>query len=211
MTTLTVWIVWRHYIRPMSLYREQFKIESARRVGWDYGSRGWYFITICTKDKKCTLGTVSDHKIVLSKAGRIADDQMQQIANHSSNVTIDRFVIMPNHVHAIIVIEGANVYSPRPGDGASPVSTTGSLRATIESRANSLADIVGGYKAGVTRICHAGGIADFAWQARFHDHILRSNASVKATRDYIDRNPEGWIEDPDGPAGMRPAEQRRHS
>jgi putative transposase len=195
----------------MSLFREQFRIESARRVGWDYGSRGWYFVTICTKDKKCTLGTVSDHKIVLSKAGAIADDEMQRIAKHYSNVTIDRFVIMANHVHAIIVIEGDHVYSPHAGDGASPVSTAGSLRATMEMRANSLADIVGGYKAGVTRICHAEGIADFAWQARFHDHILRSNSTVKATRDYIDKNPEGWVEDPDGPAGMRPPEQRRYN
>jgi hypothetical protein len=68
---------------------------------------------------------------VLSKAGGIADDEMQHIANHYSNVTIDRFVIVPNPVHAIIAIEGNQVYSPHARDGASPVSTAECLRATM--------------------------------------------------------------------------------
>jgi hypothetical protein len=59
---------------------------------------------------------------------------------------------------------------------------------------------VGSYKAGVSRICHAKGLSDFAWQARFHDHILRSNASLNAVRDYIDHNPKNWRVDPDNPA-----------
>jgi len=53
---------------------------------------------------------------------------------------------------------------------------------------------VGSYKAGVSRICHAKGLSGFAWQSRFHDHILRSNTSVNAVSDYIDRNPEHWLE-----------------
>jgi hypothetical protein len=59
---------------------------------------------------------------------------------------------------------------------------------------------VGSYKAGVSRICHAKGLSGFAWQARFHDHILRSNVSVNAVRDYIDHNPKNWLLDPDNPA-----------
>jgi len=63
-----------------------------------------------------------------------------------------------------------------------------------------LPNIVGGYKAGVSRICHAKGLSGFAWQAPFHDRILRSNASVNAVRDYIDQNPQNWLFDPDIPA-----------
>jgi len=69
----------------------------------------------------------------------------------------------------------------------------------------SLSHIVGGYKAGVSRICHAKGLSGFAWQSRFHDHILRSNASVNAVRDYSDRNPEHWLEDPDNPGSVAAA------
>jgi len=105
-------------------------------------------------------------------------------------VIIDRSVVMPNHVHAIVVIEGDHVYSPVETRLApSPVGAHGRLP-----------NIVGGYKAGVSRICHAKGLSGFAWQARFHDHILRSNASVNAVRDYIDHNPQNWLFDPDNPA-----------
>jgi len=203
----------------MTLFRKQFRIESARRSGWDYSQRGWYFVTICTKDKKCSLGSVAEGQMVLCDAGAIAEIEMRRVADHYLNVTIDRFVVMPNHVHAIIVIEGEHAYSPlaaaiagRGGGRASSAATesAGSLsKLIVETRlaasplaaqankANSLADIVGGYKAGVSKKCRREGIADFAWQTRFHDHILRSNASVNAARDYIDRNPENWLEDPD--------------
>jgi len=63
-----------------------------------------------------------------------------------------------------------------------------------------LPNIVGGYKAGVSRICHAKGIFGFARQPRFYDHILRSNVSVNSVRDYIDHNPQNWLFDPDNPA-----------
>ena len=181
----------------MTFFRNRYRVESTRLAGWDYAARGWYFVTICTKDKKYTLGTVSGEKVVLSRAGTIAADHMQHMADHYSNVMVDRFVIMPNHLHAIIVIEGSDVYSPA-GDGASPAST-GICGA-------SLGDTVGGYKAGVSRMCHREGIADFAWQARFHEHSLQSNASVNAVRDYIERNPRNWLEDPDIPGRLTPRE-----
>jgi REP element-mobilizing transposase RayT len=112
---------------------------------------------------------------------------MKAIPDHYVNVVIDRYVVMPNHVHAIVVIEGAHVYS---------LVETG-LAPSPARRHGRLAQIVGSYKAGVSRLCHAMGLSDFAWQARFHDHILRSNASLNAVRDYIDHNPQNWLLDPD--------------
>jgi REP element-mobilizing transposase RayT len=173
-------------------------VESARLDGWDYSGRGWYFVTICTRGKQCHLGSAVNGQIVLSQAGSIAENEIRHIRDHYSNVILDKFVIMPNHVHAILVIEGDHVYSPavvrrHAGDGASPVSTKRPV----------LGDIVGGYKAGVSRFCRAAGIVDFGWQARFYEHILRSNAAVHAVRDYIDKNPENWLEDPDRPARIK--------
>ncbi len=169
----------------MTLFKKQFRIESARCPDWDYSSRGWYFVTICTKGKRCSLGTAIDGKIVLSQAGATAEVEMWHLPAHYSNVAVDRFVIMPNHVHAIIAIAGAHAYSPSEREGASPVST------------RTLGDIVGGYKAGVSRLCHSLGIRNFAWQERFYDRILRTDAVINGVRDYIDQNPANWIYDPD--------------
>jgi hypothetical protein len=108
-----------------------------------------------------------------------------------------------------VVIEGDHVHSPSPGKNREcPAALAVPLQKQPDNRQGiaqagvhlaSLADVVGGYKAGVSRICHANGLPNFAWQARFHEHILRSNASVNAVRDYIDYNPRNWMEDPDNP------------
>jgi len=109
-----------------------------RYADWDYHSGGWYFITLCTKDKKCSLASIAGGKIVLSPAGTIAEREISSIAKHHSNVWIDISVVMPNHVHVIIVVDGLHQYSP---DSKSAGNQPGA----------SLATIVGGYKATVTR------------------------------------------------------------
>lgn len=96
---------------------------------------------------------------------------------------------MPNHVHVIVVIDGPHAYSPEPTDDAPGL--------TAKPRASSLGNVIGGYKAGVTRACQLAGISDFRWQERFYDHIIRTNASVNAVRDYIEHNPQNWLDDPD--------------
>jgi putative transposase len=171
----------------MTTFRNRYRVESTRLADWDYASRGWYFVTLCTQDKKCSLGRAVDGQIMLSDAGVIAETEMKAIPDYYVNVVIDRYVVMPNHVHAIVVIEGAHVYS---------LVETG-LAPSPARRHGRLPQIVGSYKAGVSRLCHAMGLSDFAWQARFHDHILRSNASLNAVRDYIDHNPQNWLLDPD--------------
>jgi len=175
----------------MTMFQDRYRVESTRLADWDYCSRGWYFVTLCTKDKKCSLGHAVDRQIMLSEAGVIAETEIRTVADHYGNVIIDRYVVMPNPVHAIIAIAGDHVYSPvETGLAPSPASAHG----------RSLSTIVGSYKAGVSRTCHAKGLLAFAWQARFHDHIIRSNASLNAVRDYIDHNPKDWLLDPDNPA-----------
>ena len=131
-----------------------------------------------------------DGKIVLSPAGMIAAREIPSIAKHHSNIWIDTSVVMRNHVHAIFVIDGLHQYSP---DSKSVGRQPGA----------SLAIIVGGYKAAVSRICRLEGIQDFQWQPRFHDRILGSNAAVEAVRHYIRENPANWLEDPDNPKSIK--------
>jgi putative transposase len=171
----------------MTLFQTRYRVDSSRLEDWDYSSRGWYFVTLCTHDKECSLGSALDGEIVLSNAGLIAETEMKAVASLYPNVSLDRYVMMPNHVYAIVVIDGRHLYSP--GHVV--------LRPAQIYRTPSISSVIGGYKTGVSRRCHSQGIQDFCWQSRFHDRILRSNASVNAIRDYIDRNPQNWLKDPD--------------
>ena len=172
----------------MVLFQKQYRVETTRLVGWDYATAGWYFVTICTKDKKCTLGSVIEGQIVLSSAGRIAERELSIAVAHHSDVSIDCAVVMPSHVHTIVVIGGPHRHSPAVATVKSaPFGPCG--RPTLSS-------VIGGYKSAVTRHCHLQEIRGFQWQARFHDRILDSNAAVVAVRDYIRRNPEFWSKDP---------------
>lgn len=175
----------------MTLFRNRYRIETARHPGADYAARGWYFVTICTRHRRCSLGNIVNGEIALSTAGTIAAAEMRQVPKHYLNVYVDQFVVMPNHVHAIIVIDGLHSHSPEPAAQTPPHPVTN------KPHSNSLGHIVGGYKAGVTRACRLAGIVDLGWQERFYDHILRSNASVNAVREYIERNPQNWLDDPD--------------
>jgi hypothetical protein len=77
---------------------------STRLKGYDYSSPGWYFVTICTHNRVCLFGAISDGVMTLNKWGRIASDQWQKTESIRDNVSLDAFVIMPNHVHGIIRI-----------------------------------------------------------------------------------------------------------
>ncbi|MGA2425182.1 MAG: hypothetical protein ABSG07_14360 [Terriglobales bacterium] len=177
----------------MVLFQNRYRVESTRLEDWDYSSRGWYFVTLCTKDKKCSLGHAVDGEIVLSDAGVIAEIEMKTVSSHYSKVTIDRYVVMPNHVHAIVAIDGLHRYSPR----LTAIGPTSVQIRPQRPAAPSLSAVIGSYKAGVSRTCRLRGLLYLQWQPRFHDHILRSNAAVNAVREYIDHNPQNWVEDPD--------------
>jgi putative transposase len=173
----------------MTLFKQKYRIESTRKKDWDYTSRGWYFITICTKNRVCCLGMIRNGQSVLSPLGSSANDSWREIPNHYSNVFVDEFVVMPNHIHGIVVIEGDHVHSPD-----SQLTKKNNSPGTSPQPA-SLGSIVRSYKSGVARWCHDNGFPNFQWQPRYHDRIIRSNASLTAVRDYIQNNPMNWEED----------------
>lgn len=88
----------------MTLYKNKFRIESIRLPNYDYSANGCYFVTICTHQKHCYLGKIINAQMQLSQVGKIAQKHWQEIPNHFDGVYIDEYVIMPNHVHGIIVI-----------------------------------------------------------------------------------------------------------
>ena len=141
----------------MTLYKNKYRIESARLKDWDYASAGWYFVTICTQNREPYFGEVVEQAMHLSPVGEIACQYWSEIPQHSpSNIQVDAFVVMPNHVHGIIVIndtDGRRDVACRDvacRDVACNVST-GATMSKISPKAGSLGAIVRSYKSAVTR------------------------------------------------------------
>jgi putative transposase len=124
---------------------------------------------------------VVDNDMILSPVGQIVAEEWQRTSEVRPNVTLDEWIVMPNHLHGILVI------SETPLRGVS----TGDTRLA----AGSLGVIVGQVKSMSTKRIREEGAADFGWQSRFYDHIVRSNESLQRIRRYIRSNPMKWAED----------------
>lgn len=98
-----------------SLYRNKYRIESARCPNYDYTSPGKYFITICTKNKIPYLGKILNGRMILSKTGIIVNNFWLAIPSHCPHITLDEFIIMPDHLHGIIIINRNSVQAPKLG------------------------------------------------------------------------------------------------
>ncbi len=173
----------------MTLYQNKYRIESARFSGWDYRARGWYFVTICSHLKAHIFGEVISGQMRFSQIGAIAKSELQNLASHYKNVQVNSHIVMPNHIHAIFMIDGAHIFSPNPEPLPQPSGicpTSGSIVAIVRS-----------YKAGVTRRCRELGLIQDIWQPRFYDRILRNDTIISAVREYIRNNPANWCKDPE--------------
>lgn len=200
-------------------FQNKYRISSARAPFWDYGCTAAYFVTICTQDRKCYFGDVVDGKMNLSGIGIIADVLWHEIKNHTQNVELGQFVVMPNHIHGILIINNDNddrathddgithsvvetthalslphtLSLPPPQQQSPPQQTIGQKRFQHQGK-NTLSSIIGSYKSAVTKHAHRLGF-DFAWQSRFHDHIIRDEQSFQTIAAYIANNPLKWGND----------------
>lgn len=193
------------------LFRNKYRIPSARASWWDYGQNGYYFVTICTDQRIHYFGDICDDEMILSDAGCIAGECWMEIPEHFPFVKLGAFVVMPNHVHGIIIIdEDGNGDDGR--DRACPVCTTTECPTpTVETvdaiemgspaqrrfrnqGKNTLSAIVGSYKAAVTKSVRLS-TPEFKWQTRFHDHIIRNDKSYSRIADYIENNVFRWNDD----------------
>jgi putative transposase len=181
----------------LTLYQNKYRVEPTRLCDWDYRTRGWYFVTICSHNRTHIFGEVVHGHVELSMLGLIATSELQNLPAHYSNVQIDASVVMPNHLHALIMIDGQHCFSPR-------VSTMPSIETAPSGcsspRPGSLSSVVRSYKAGVTRRGRESGLTLPVWQPRFHDHILRGDGTIAAVRDYIRNNPANWAKDKENPS-----------
>lgn len=176
----------------MKKYLDQYRIPSARLQGYDYRQEGMYFLTICTDLKQHFFGKISDGHMHLSEIGKCADTYWQEIPKHFPHVDLGSYVIMPNHVHGIVIIQSLD-NDPLRDQTLHETKTlhATSLQAAISPKPGSIATIVRSYKSAVTKQARAIH-SDFGWQTRYHDHIIRNNESFHHISEYIINNPLKW-------------------
>ncbi|MCL4547702.1 MAG: transposase [Bacteroidetes bacterium] len=161
----------------MNLFKNKYRIKSARLAEWDYSNPWWYYVTINTKDHKDFLGKVRNGKMIVNGLGRIAENCWKEIPNHYPASELDYFVVMPNHIHGIIIINSAVETGHAP---------------SLQRQTRSLSNIIGSFKSGVTKSVHNLGYTKFGWQPRFYDRIIRNEKELYNIRKYIEQNPLNW-------------------
>lgn len=173
-----------------------------RLVDYDYSEDGWYFVTICTKNKLEFFGKIENGKMVLNEFGEIARECWLEIQNHFLDVSLDEFVIMPNHIHGILIIENVgNMNSRNISVGDKNFCSLQPNVCSIQNMpwqtklSKSLSSIIRGFKIGVTKYFHENNIYYFQWHKSFYDHIIRNEKSLNNIRQYIHNNPLKWMAD----------------
>jgi REP element-mobilizing transposase RayT len=160
-----------------------------RLPGYDYAAAGAYFVTICTHERAHLFGTVTDDAMVLNTLGHVIETCWDDLPNHYHHIALDAFVVMPNHVHGIIIISDDGV-----GEGFKPSPTTNQPAPT---KRHDLPEIVRGFKTFSARWINAlratPGMP--VWQRGYHDHIIRDPPDLDRLRAYIATNPARWHED----------------
>ena len=196
----------------MSKFQNKYRIPSARAQWWDYAWSGAYFITICTAGRGHFLGEIKNEKMVLSPMGAIADVLWHEIPKHFKTARLGNFVVMPNHVHGILIlnpawgqdsgdkVDAANVETGHAlslqkmlSENSTYKKFTGSNRFQNIGK-NTVSSIIGAYKSAVTKHANRLGL-EHAWQARFYDNIIRDERAYQYISAYIANNPRNWPED----------------
>ena len=188
---------------------EKHHRNSVRLKGYDYSQPGSYFITICTKNEAPLFGEISNHKIILSSAGKIANKCWLETEKHFKNIKLDQFIFMPDHFHAII-----HITNPAPRRGLInqtlppgqktlniPHKTTPSDEQWIlmKNPKQVLGKIIRYFKGKSAKLIREKGYDYFQWQRNYHDHIIRNKKELQKIREYIIENPVKWTVDKENP------------
>jgi len=186
--------------------------QSIRLKGYDYSTPGFYLITICTQNRECVFGSVSEKKMRLNGPGKMVETVWIELPEFYPNVRIDEMIVMPDHIHGII-----NILPPA---GVGPRANPGGLHANPDVDPGydwndlikghprgdapaiqplSLPDIVYRFKSFTTSKyingVHANKWPPFnkrLWQRNYHDHIVRNAKDLQRLREYVRWNPENW-------------------
>ncbi len=175
---------------------------SIRLKGYDYTQPGAYYVTLCTKVRQCLFRDVVKGEMRLNSLGHIAFTCWEAIPDHFPHVELDAFVVMPNHVHGILVISETIVGTQQccvPTTKENNVLKTEQFGKPVKG---SIPTVIRSYKAAVTKhinlICNTKH-SSLIWQCNYYEHINRDEESLHNIRQYITENPWRWANDPENP------------
>lgn len=175
-------------------YRSPLR-RSVRLRGYDYSSAGAYSVTLCTHLRECFLADINETIVTISEAGQLVEKCWLDIPDHFKDVTLDEFIVMPNHVHGIIIISGHGV-------GATHGSPSIRRAPPLGPKPNSLPAIIATFKGAsgkrVNLLRDRKGAP--VWQRNYYEHVIRNEADMDRIRDYIQMNPFRWLEDEENPS-----------
>lgn len=165
---------------------------SIRLKDYDYTQPGAYLVTLVAYNRECVFGEIVNGEMQLNQVGKIADQEWRSQAQHFPNLRLDAFVIMPNHIHAILVItdsENCGNKATHPDDLIE--------RSPHQSRPHgpargSLGAYIGQFKSRLTKRL---GLMGNVWQRNYYEHIIRNEVEHARILAYIQTNPQRWADD----------------
>lgn len=176
-----------------NLYRDQYRIASARLPNWDYRSAAAYFVTINTRYRVPWFGVCRNGFMCLSDIGSIVADEWQRAACFRPYIRLDLSIIMPDHLHGIIVLhDRGDDHCGMVETSRWDVSTT--MKRIPRPKPGSLGAIINQFKSICTKRIRHLGCTDFSWQPRYHDRVIRDDDEYARIRHYIRENPRRWAE-----------------
>jgi REP element-mobilizing transposase RayT len=187
--------------KEMKEMNKQFTQRKTPRVDWLDYNEGMYFITVCTRKHKHLFGEIHDNKIALTEVGAFLEDELNKAQQHHTHIDILQHVVMPNHFHAIINVVGTR-RAVSDSDQTKQADTARRVPTREERTSNGIAchrlpllsTYVGSLKSAVTKYAHKCGM-EFAWQQRYHDHMIRGVEDLNNISTYIESNVINWEKD----------------
>jgi REP element-mobilizing transposase RayT len=181
---------------------EKHHRRSIRLRGYDYARPGAYFVTICTRERECLFGDAANGAMNLNEYGKIAYEEWIRSATIRHEIRLDEFIVMPNHLHGIVILTD--------GRGSHSVGATGRspLQPAHEPQTfrpgppkNSLGSFIAGFKSATTqRINRIRGTPGMSlWQRNYYEHVIRNEDELNQIRTYISENPLKWELDENHP------------
>jgi len=181
-------------------FQNKYRISSSRLKNWDYGKNGAYFITICAGNREHFFGEIvsinDENEMQFNEIGILANGFWSEIPKHFPFVELGNYQVMPNHVHGILIIDKKYIVDDIVETLHCNVSTDNKNKqmAKISPKPGTISTIIRSYKSVVTKNAHYIH-ADFEWQERFHDHIIRDSESFERIQNYIENNVANWKDD----------------
>lgn len=167
---------------------------SLRLPDYDYGQPGWYFVTVCTYERKMMFGSVVDGEMRLNASGEQVQKTWHTLPGRFPSVQLDEFVVMPNHIHGIIILTDIQA-SPSSSQQCPDVANVLGEKSNHAVPEPQLGEVIRTFKGAATYLIRSTINSAFAWQSRYYDHIIQNQADLDRIRTYIASNPAHWEQD----------------